>query len=148
MPAFPPPAAASSSLLARASYDPVSFTQYTTSSATDADVDAANLSVTVPSVPASGVLLVRLTAECDVSTNAKNHLWTVREGSSTIAGPAVATNVSNGGVCASRVFVITGLTPGSSHTYKWGFQIDSAAASAHIYVGGGNGPGVMEVWAG
>jgi hypothetical protein len=42
-------------------------------------------------------------------------------------------------------FLITGLTPGSSHTYKWGFSVDNASVEGRLFAGGTNGLPVMEV---
>jgi hypothetical protein len=121
-----------------------------TSSATFVDVDATNAAVTF-TAPASGNVLVRLTADCAAAAVVGSlYSWGLREGSSVIAGTegnstahrAISTAAVQY-ISASMVFVLSGVTAGS-HTYKWAHASSSGSGS----IGGGSGSDiVMEVWA-
>jgi hypothetical protein len=123
-------------------------TDYPVSSqATLIDVDATNLAVTF-TAPASGNVLVRLTAYCYVNATGARLDWGVREGSTNVAPRALAVTSSTVEVCVSRAFLITGLSAGS-HTFKWAFSCTSASGGS-IRVSdtaGDYGQGAMEVWA-
>lgn len=93
-----------------------SDTQYSTASATDSDVDATNLAVTF-TAPPSGSVSVTLSGTANNSA-ANNGFWTIREGSSTLVSFLIGTGT---GFARTRIALITGLTPGTSYTYKWGY---------------------------
>jgi hypothetical protein len=125
-----------------------------TVSATIEDADATNLAVTF-TAPASGNVLVRLTAQSIPDTGANHqgaqHQWGLRESTTTIAGPhTVSRDTAGNGYtfvqAASVAFPITGLTPGNSYTYKWAHLV-TASGTASIGASSNNGPAVMEVWA-
>lgn len=124
-----------------------------TPSTTMIDADATNLAVTF-TVPASGKVLVRLTAQTCPDITAANqgaqHQWGLREGGSAIAGPhTVSRDVTANGFIffnqASKAFVFTGLTPSASLTYKWAHKV--TAGTGRIGASSTNGEAVMEVWA-
>lgn len=133
----------SSALLAVTSYNPGTLATYSTTSSTSVDVDAVNLAVTF-TVPASGRVLVRLTA-LGSKTGTGSAFWQVREGAAVVSGDMQVTNGTITSVFAVP-FLIVGLTPSASLTYKWGYHRDSSA-TATVYAGGIAGPAVMEVWA-
>jgi len=125
-----------------------------TTSATIVDADATNLAVTF-TAPASGNVLVRLTAQSIPDTGANHqgaqHQWGLRESTTTIAGPHTVSRDTTGNgyafaQAASVAFPITGLTPGNSYTYKWAHLV-TASGTANIGASPPNGPAVMEVWA-
>jgi len=127
-------------------YNPGTLATYTTTSATDADVDATNMAVTF-TVPTSGRVLVRLSAMTYNFANTLAHTWTIRSGSTTVA-KRQQSYVQTGnpiGFPGSASFYITGLTAGASVTYKWGHFVD-AGGNGRTYAGGAVGPAVMEVW--
>lgn len=129
-------------LLAVTAYNPGSLTTYTTTSTSSVDADATNLTATF-TVPASGRVIVRLSA----LGNGANMRWSVREGSSDIAPVTQVTNTTGANIMLSAPFYITGLTPGTVKTYKWGF---SAATGTSTFYAGGTptaGAATMEVWA-
>lgn len=126
---------------------------YTTTSSTFADVDATNMAVTF-TAPASGNVLVRLTAYSDLAaTNSAFGRWGLREGSTDLGvGGSVARGVSPSqtfnGICSIAI-VVTGLSAGS-HTYKWSWANSDNSCSFRILsdVGGATQPpATMEVWA-
>jgi len=125
-----------------------------TASGTIVDADATNLAVTF-TAPASGNVLVRLTAQSCPDTGANHqgaqHQWGLRESTTTIAGPhTISRDVTGNGyacfVAATVAFKITGLTPGNSYTYKWAHLV-TASGTARIGASSANGPAVMEIWA-
>lgn len=82
-----------------------------------ADLDATNLAVTF-NVPRSGNVLVLMSAIV-VMTGACNVLFDIREGASTVKSEQVVF----GGTVNQRLYhaiKVTGLTPFSQHTYKFG----------------------------
>lgn len=104
-------------LLAVTAYDPSSMATYTTTT-TLADMDATNLLVTF-TAPDSGNVLIRLT--CIAYPNGAGTLyWGLRSGSTTVIEAKVAADEATN-VLDTRIkaFVVTGLTPGNSYTYKW-----------------------------
>lgn len=113
-------------LLGHCTYDPASTSTYTTSGALG-DVDSTNLLVTFVA-PASGTVLVTLTARTATSA-AVNAWYGLRESSTQVGGLALILPVSTGSVYQPRTATIkvTGLTPGSSHTYKWAFAASGAS---------------------
>lgn len=132
--------------LAYLQYDPSPVGAAYPAPSAAADMDATNLKVTF-TAPASGKVLVELSAFA--LTDAGHVLmWGVREGSSDVTTEYARVQQSGVGGTAIARFLITGLTPGDSHTYKWG----------HFYQGGSGpetfmgplsgtpvGPGIMTV---
>jgi hypothetical protein len=136
-------------LLANIQYRPGSDTALSTTSATLADVDAANLIITF-TVPPSGNILVRLTAHADINVAGQKYQWSLREGSSNIANAGGVVQRATNGSCVTTAFRITGLTPGTVTTYKWSHAADQAAAcTGRIVVGAGAlgfPAATMEIW--
>lgn len=137
-------------LIALATYGPTTQANYSTSSTTIDDIDATNARITFI-VPASGRVLVYLEVPAA-------HLqgWMelgLREGTTVIAAARINTDDAGGGA-AFRTFLITGLTPGASKTYKAGFSVGSGGSgTANVYAAtdapgtypGGIGPIIMSV---
>lgn len=124
---------------------------YSTTSATLADVDATNMAVTF-TAPASGNVLVILSAYCDITaTGSAFGRWSLREGSSDISGAGGSVTRGNGtsgddGYRTIRIH-LTGLSAGS-HTYKWSFNVSVAGQTFRILAGAGGDaqpPATMEV---
>ena len=121
---------------------------YSTVSTTLADVDATNMAVTF-TAPASGNILVRLTAYCDQAGTSEFGRWSLRESTSDIAGAGGSViRAPDGGGTATVAFKLTGVTAGA-HTYKWSYKTTAATGAHRILVGAGGDdqpPAVMEVW--
>jgi len=122
-----------------------------TTSGTLADADATNLAVAF-NAPASGNVLVRLTGvarqPASVGVGARAY-WGLRESTTIIAGPQfmLYAETSPGGAVlrtTSAAFYITGLTPASSHTYKWAIAGDGSYGGG-MYCDSTNFA-IMEVW--
>lgn len=127
------------------------------SAATPADVDAANLAVTF-TAPASGRVAVTLSATASTGAATNHMFWSLREGTTNIAGTEVMVIGNHGSANAiSRETVtvfVSGLVPDSVHTYKWAWRTSSnqvnlfyGAASAEFSSGStvNRGPATMEV---
>lgn len=131
-------------LLAYTAYDPGTLANYTTTSTTFVDVNATNLAVTF-TAPSSGKVLVRLTATCQISGSGATMDWSLRTGTTDLATNfrvAATVNVE----ARSVPLIITGLTPGTSYTYKWSYRRTAAAGTnVTIYAGAGAGAATMEV---
>jgi hypothetical protein len=146
--------ASSSGLLAMTAYNPSSAASYTVASASDADVDATNLKVAF-TVPASGSVVVRLSAVGKITTGGGFLKWGLREGSTTVVTPCYVLEGSDGNyvqwIACTKTFVVTGLTPGASKTYKWAWNAGGSGSTAAMAAGGQAsgqaGPAVMEVMA-
>jgi hypothetical protein len=135
--------AGSSGLLA---YNVDTSGNHNTSGTSLADVDATNAVVTF-TAPASGNVLVRLTGQAGTSTTAgSQYQWGLRESTTNIAGPTTVLRMAGSGTAlvagASAVFVITGLTPAASYTYKWAH---ASSAGTGILQTGASNPATMEV---
>lgn len=137
-------------LIGHTAYNPAVRALPTITSATFADVDAANLAVTFVAPP-SGAVLVRLNSVCDINPAGTFGHWGLREGTTDLApsqGPITVLATANR---FSMVSKITGLTPGNSYTYKWAFASANGSASFRMWYGGSgatlSGPAVMEVFA-
>lgn len=139
--AVPPGGAGSTELLGVTAYAPGTDTTIaSTSSGSDADVDATNLTLSV-TVPANGKLLLRFEALAYCSGSGVLY-WTIREGTTTLATSYALSSVA-GASRYSATRRLTGLTPGV-HTYKWGFY--RSAGTGSIYGGPTSGQAVMEAW--
>lgn len=135
------------SLLCLTSYNPV-YTLLDRNSVTFADLNADNLTVTFVAPP-SGSVLVRLTAQANSDIPGNDHLWNLRDGSGDVAGSTInACSSSNAFFSASPSVKMSGLTPGVSYTWKWGWAVRvTGGLGARIRYGGYVGPALMEVWA-
>lgn len=142
---FPGPSGAF--LLACTSYKPVGITDTSTANTTPTDVDAANLVVAF-TAPASGAVLVRLTAAAFVGTATWTTIWSLADsGGTDVTDSDCGATSLTGTAAASRAVKITGLTPGGSYTWKWRQRLQNASGTAaHTVYGGLWGPAVMEVW--
>lgn len=131
-------------------YNPTSATTKTATGVGQAnitDLDTTNLVVTF-TAPPSGHVLIKLAALCAQGTNGVGYHWAVRDGSTTKAAAYVtASNAANRPHC---VLEVTGLTPGTSYTYKWAAYVESASTGS-LFAGSTatvpDRPAVMEVWA-
>lgn len=122
-------------------YDPGSVT--TVTDTTIDDINAANLAVTF-TVPASGSVLIRLSAIAFSGSSGQYVIWALREGTTTIdEARATADSV---GQRQNVTFLVTGLTPGAELTYKWA-QRNPSGGNANTLFGADGGPAIMEVWA-
>lgn len=143
---------AKTGLIARTSYVPAVSVLYTTTSSTFTDVDATNL-VLPFTVPANGKILIRLEGWAFI-TGATAMAWNLREGSSDLASSERIVSVSTVATRVSTTILRTGLTPGASLTYKWGYASADNTNNARIRAGAvafpsitAVGPAVMEAWA-
>lgn len=138
----------SSALLAVNSYSPGSAGSFTTTSATLADVDAANMAITV-TIPANGQFLMRLTAFCDIDVNGNQYRWSLRVASSDVSGAGGTVSRNDSGSSCTLSFIVTG-TPNSTVTYKWSHSAtQTPSATGRIIFGpGGNDfpPATMEAF--
>ena len=116
---------------------------YTISTTSPADVDATNMVITF-TAPASGKVLVRLTAY-NYPPGSGYHIWYgLREGTTNIGQVIACEGTTTSDTIASCPIYLTGLSAGS-HTYKWAAWVDSG--SANLYYGANAGGATMEVWA-
>lgn len=125
---------------------------WNTSSATGADVDAANLAVTF-TPPPSGKVLTVLTALSQVtgaSGTAGPIAWGIRQSTTDLFYDTVQMELSTSADYArfSLRRVYSGLTPGTPVTWKWAWKLINTTGSpnARIHTGPNDGPAVMEVW--
>lgn len=129
-------------LLGLKSYKPTD-TSPTTTSTSFVDVDATNLVVTF-TAPASGIVLVRLEAASNQQTSG-NHYWGLRDGSGDVAGTQAAICGVLGAFSRTPATMrVSGLTPGTSYTWKWAWKVSSGTAG--LFYGTGSGPATIEVW--
>lgn len=121
--------------------------RYLADSPTLADVDATNLAASF-SAPPSGKVLVKLTGHVDTEPNNEIHFG-LREGSTVVAPKSLV--VGGGSETYSRGvvtvgFVVEGLNPGSTHTYKWAFA-SNGEATLNVDRVDGYPPAVIEIHA-
>lgn len=131
-------------LLAQTHYKAGSDTAtFNTTSTSFVDVDATNLAVTF-TAPASGKVLVRLTAVCQNNDGSLIAYAALREGSTNIGSQLYLLGFTSAAVVPMSVpFLVTGLTPGNSYTYKWAWRV--TAGTTYMFTGPGYGACTMEV---
>lgn len=130
--------------IARMTYDTAK--DVSTTSASFADVDSANLVITF-TAPAGGSVYVILEAVAYASSVAYH--WGLRETSSDVAGSDVRVleTVAGEAYVRSRVFLgpFTGLS--GSYTWKWSHRVSSGGSTGTLQSGGTtDSPAIMEVW--
>lgn len=129
-------------VLAATVYQPTTKQVKTTTSTSYVDVDATNLAVTFVA-PASGAVFVTLEAESQNATG-QNVYWDLRSGSSDVAGTKCQIFSSANYGTATKTMYVSGLTPGQSYTYKWGWKVSSSTGSL-VAGGTDDGPALMIV---
>ena len=145
----------SSILLAQQRYNPDPQVQ-TTLGTSEADVDATNLAVTF-TAPASGAVDIDVTIL--VIGNPGNSIYlTLRNGASTVAGTrGRALTLANLTSLSAQIKVthsvrVTGLTAGTSYTYKLGAFYSGGSTAAQLGYGDTTagsaplGPALFKVW--
>jgi hypothetical protein len=147
-------------LLAGTLYDPASaVSKATTSALAMTAIDTTNLRLTF-SAPASGRVLVRLQGTVHGATTFPQILLGVLEGS-TVKGRVSPAGLVNGNLAATTfltvegLFVVTGLTAGTSYTWDAAYGVETVVASTGLKYGGPNntsandafGGFAFEVWA-
>lgn len=145
-------------MLALNVYAPSSQTVKSSTSATLADVDATNAAVTF-TAPASGNVLIRVSAWIDYVAPGNDIFLGLREGSSDVSGTVTRVGRDNSDddfqQYVSVPLYVSGLSAGS-HTLKLSFAATQAGAAAtmRIIIQDGTGTGtaskwgplIMEVW--
>lgn len=115
-----------------------------TTSATQADVDATNAVITF-TAPASGNVVFRATTVGNMTTAVQNAFLGVRESTTNVVGPFPAMQGNSSFVSESLIswsIYITGITAGS-HTYKLAFSVNGGAT--FTVRGGATNPMLLEV---
>lgn len=131
-------------LLAATIYNPGSKQALTTTSTSFVDIDATNLAVTFVA-PASGVVFVRLEAESRNATSCQNVYWNLRDSGGDVSGTSAQITTSASFVASTRMLYVSGLTPGNSYTWKWGWRV-SGGTGSHVSGGADDGPSSMLVY--
>ena len=157
--------AGASNLLAAYTYNPNpggAETIYTTTSTSLVDVDAANMAISF-TAPASGVVICSVCTHWIPSQNGATKGGIVhggmREGSTTVAGPNIVCRDVTGNAFTDPItltlrWLVSGLVPGSAHTWKLAYCADlTTGATVGVAVGGTGlgtnaGPATFEVWDG
>lgn len=132
-------------LLAQVYYNPATLLVLSPTVATFSDIDATNLSVTFIAPPTGivDVLLEALTlGATDTSLN-----WNLRSGTTNLLECQVLYRI-NSQTRIPITFHVTGLTSGTSYTYKWGHARKVGTGAVSTFAGGPEGPAVMRVFAG
>jgi hypothetical protein len=118
----------------------------TTTSATQADVDATNAVITF-TAPTSGNVIVRATVPCNMTAAAQNAFLGIRESTTNVIDSFFA--MQGNATFSQEMLVpwvgrITGISAGS-HTYKLAFAVNGGATfTARSFAGA---PMTLEVWA-
>lgn len=133
--------------LAVSSYLPASDQSTAFSAAADGDIDAANVNVAFETPP-SGAVIVQVQMAFLASTNSTSASsagrLSLREGTTTVKEKAVENNSAP--TSRTITFYVSGLTPGSAHTYKLGAHGNGSTGVTPLY-GPIWGPVIMSVWA-
>jgi len=147
-------------LLAGTLYDPsTAATAATTSALAMTALDTTNLRLTF-TTPASGRVLWKVHTGFHGSTTAGQWLLGVMESSTVVARVAPVMTASAGSLATAVIRstgsgVITGLTPGSSHTYDAAYAVETISGAGGLKWGGPNntttddafGAFAFEIWA-
>lgn len=150
---FPGTGGSTTEILATVSYNPATTATYgpfTTNAETD--IDATNLAITF-TAPSSGKVEVFLDGLFNYTqTSLSQGNWCLRSGTTLIAsaimsGNSVTASFSTGNARKSIAFKITGLTPGTSYTYKWAWRA-FPSSTLKMFAGGSDvGAAYMRVTA-
>jgi hypothetical protein len=144
--AYTVPAGSSSNILAYVGYaQGTDTTLHAASTNTMTAMDATNVKVTF-TAPASGNVLVECSVLHDLNT-AGNTFWGLLDGGGSTVAQVFAINQGTGGAFAdyrTAKFVVTGLTPGNSYTYKFAHRCTSGTTNA--YSGPTYGQAIMVVF--
>jgi hypothetical protein len=139
-------------VLAEVIYNPGTETPVSTTSTSLSDVDATNLAITF-TAPLSGAVIVQLHGMALAASSSTQIAWGLREGSSDIANSSriIAMTGSATSDLALQTgiyqFKVTGLTAGSSYTYKWAHRRRSGTGTAQTIYGGNENVAHMIVYA-
>jgi hypothetical protein len=145
-------------LLAVCQYAPGTRSTYTSNSTTLAAMDAANLTVSF-TAPASGAVLVRLSAWVDAPSTAVQVVFglTDHTTTTTLYGSQMYVMATTAPGAYSVPQRITGLTPGTAYQMDWALASNTGSSTVSVFVRGITGttatttnigsPAVMEVWA-
>ena len=135
-------------LIAYLAYEPTTSQNKSTTSTTLVAVDTTNLRLPVVAPP-SGKVLICLNARVAQTAGGYSQYWGLLVGGvQTGRIQNVSVSVDHRATCRIPV---SGLTPGTSYNFDWGFAVDSTA-TANIYIhspasGVGSGGAFMEAWA-
>lgn len=122
-------------ILAYVKYAPASLVTYTASSGTEADVDATNLVVTFVAPP-SGAVLVSLIGYQTLGSAGTISAWCLRDGSTTVANSIRHMSSLTEQLLQNYAAPFTGLTPGTSYTWKWAyFKVQGSSAAIYAHTG-------------
>jgi hypothetical protein len=117
---------------------------HTQNSNTMTDMDAANVLVTF-TAPSSGNVLIRASVLHGSTSSAGDLYWGLVENTTTVATQYLSHPVGTGiTIRMHATFIVTGLTPGHSYTYKLAHRVTADSATA--YTGPNYGPALLEVW--
>lgn len=131
-------------LLGKTSYTPGSDSDIKSSTSTTLeDVDATNAIVTF-TAPASGNVIVDITANAQVTGSQSQLYWGVRESSTNVGAKTFILGIFPQGMRTTARWYITGISAGA-HTYKAAICVD--AQTGHLSGGPTLGPIVLAVWA-
>lgn len=123
-------------ILASHVYNPGSDVIFSTTSATDADVSTANATVTF-TAPASGSVWVSAQFYATTGAGVPQNV-SLRESAATISGTSKRTAYDGQSTLQLQShprWYITGLTPGSVHTYTLGFSNPNGSGTCEIHAG-------------
>lgn len=134
-------------LLTSVRYNPATSSAFSTTSSTFADVSTSNLAVTFTPT-STGKVLVVLEGYGRPDSTSTTLAWNLRDGSGDVAGTNRLIYQATQRARLRTSIYLSGLTPGQSYTYKWGFASTDNTNAVRIQQGvsGGEGPSIMEVW--
>jgi hypothetical protein len=140
-------------LLAGVNYDPGTAVSKSCASRIGMTAfDTTNLRLTF-TAPANGCVMVRIRCTLHGATTFPTILLGLLEGSTVIArqsplGAIPGTALATSRVTQEALFCVTGLTPGSSHTYDAAYGVEILLASTNIKYGGPNDTSGANAWGG
>lgn len=137
------PSGGGGALVAIKQHNPGTKVDYSATTTSFVDADATNLAVTF-TVPESGNVLVTLDGY-GFTTAGTSLAWSVRDGTTDISQSFIQYDATEGP--RSRSWLVTGLTPDATKTYKWGIKRAYGSGSAFLQVGAGWGPATLQIWA-
>lgn len=118
---------------------------YSTSGTTFSDVDATNFAVTF-TAPTSGTVRIRMEAIAAVNSTGYTHFWGLRAEATNVAGSERAMGQNTILQRLGTSITITGLTSGTSYTYKWSYRANGGGAAIYADSSNSRAPAIMEVY--
>lgn len=131
-------------ILGATSYRPGTATSNDITSTTFVDADATNLAVSFVA-PDGGRVIVKLSCDAAAVTASSDYYWNLRDAVGDVSGSDFHAGFTTSPSRITAEFMMTGLSTGTTYTWKWGVRASASANAARLRYGGQHGAAFMSV---